>query len=666
MAMTYFRSDTYWEEQDLSQAIAGVATSIGAIVGASKKGPLGKRLVTTVEEYNSKYGEPDAQVSFMGHCGVAFLQESNQLWVNRVVGAGAQWGNVVLHQPQPVGIGGVLGALSLVPNALPDPDVNGIPWSTVGGTTNPLDNLLSFYAEGPGGYSRDLSVAIKSDNLTVPVGVAADDFSTIGIIIAGVDAVGTMPAGIYEYGIAGVSLAGETPVGVNDVTLPGSVNDAPLPGGVAAFITWDAQTQAIGYSVYRRVQGATTWGFLETIGASDNYYVDKGNVVPDATRQPATNANTVRTKEFLVEVYDATVSLNNPVETFPCTLKDYTDGMGRQLEITQQINGISRWIRVQNNVSAFVVEPVLYDVARTNLGAGNSGSAVLSSHVIKGWSAFSDEEDVEVRLLINGGYAIPSVQLKMDSLCHSRKDCMAILDVPALHQGSQRAIDYRNITLNLNSNRSALYCSDVLIEDEFSGKRLYVPPSGHVAGVYAYTDATTFPWRAPAGMRRGQLRVLGVRHKYNKAERDNLWRAQINYIRDFKGLGRVVWEQRTMQGFQSGFSYVNVRRLMDTISIALRKALLFQEFEPNDEFLQMQIRSMCENYLLVVKQARGIRDYMVVCDKRNNQPWYTDLGQLNVDIFIKPTLPAEKIRIRGTLTNQGAVFAELIAAGALS
>lgn len=656
MAMTYFRSDTYWEEQDLSQAIAGVATSIGAIVGASKKGPIGKRLVTTVEEYNSKYGEPDAQVSFMGHCSVAFLQESNQLWVNRVVGAGALWGNAALRQTQPVGIGGSLGPLTLVGSSLPNPDVNGIPWATVGGTTNPLDNLLAFYAEGPGGYSRDLSIAILSDNLVVPTNVEADDFSTIGIIIAGVDASGTLPAAIYEYGVAGVSLAGETPVGVNNVT---------LPGGVAAFIKWDGQPQAIGYSIYRRVQGATVWGFIETIGASETYYVDKGLGVADITRQPVTAANAVTTKEFLVEVYDSTVSLNNPVESFNCTLKDYTDGMGRQLEITQQINGISRWIRVQNNVAAFITEPTIYTVARTNLGTGNSGSAVLSSTVSQGWNAFADEEDVEVRLLINGGYAIPSVQVKMDSLCHSRKDCMAILDVPAQFQGGQRAIDYRNITLNLNSNRSALYCSDVLIEDEFSGKRLYVPPSGHIAGVYAYTDATTFPWRAPAGMRRGQLRILGVRHKYNKAERDNLWRAQINYIRDFKGLGRVVWEQRTLQGFQSGFSYVNVRRLMDTISIALRKALLFQEFEPNDEFLQMQIRSMCENYLLVVKQARGIRDYLVVCDKRNNQPYYTDLGQLNVDIFIKPTLPAEKIRIRGTLTNQGAVFAELIASGAL-
>ena len=104
---------------------------------------------------------------------------------------------------------------------------------------------------------------------------------------------------------------------------------------------------------------------------------------------------------------------------------------------------------------------------------------------------------------------------------------------------------------------------------------------------------------------------------------------------------------------------------MDTISIALRKALLFDEFEPNDDFLRLSIKIMIEDYLRVIQQARGIKDFLVVCDDRNNQPYYTDLGQLNVDMLIKPTLPAEKIRLRGTLTRQGADFGELIAAGAL-
>jgi hypothetical protein len=653
MPVSYSRSDVYYEEQDLSQVIAGVSTSIGAMVGALRKGPLGKRLVTTVEEYISKYGVPDAQISFLGHCAVAFLQRSNQLWINRVVGSGAQWGALALHQAQPNQLLGTgLGPLGFVPAVLPDPDANGIPWATVGGTNSVQDNILAFYAEGPGGYSRDLSVAIQSNNLITPSNCHAYDFSTIGVIIAGVNTSGTLPAGVYDYAVAAVNQVGETLPALASVT---------LPGGVAAYVTWDAQPGSIGTSIYRRT-GTNPYQLLATIGATDNYYVDKGLAVPQNV-VPATVQEF--TPEFLVQVYDNTISRNNPVETFNCTLKDFTDGLGVQTEITQQINGISRLVRVQNNVAAFLTTPVLYTVNRTALGVGDSGTAVMSSQVTLGWNAFEDDEDVEVRILINAGYAIPAVQLKMDLICSQRKDCISICDVPANRQDAQRAIDYRNIDLNLNSNRSTLYSSDVFIEDEYSGKRLYVPPSGHVAAVYAYTDSTTFPWFAPAGMNRGQLLVLGVRKKYNKGERDNLWKAQINYIRDFKGLGRVVWEQRTLQVKQSGFSYVNVRRLMDTISIALRKALLFDEFEPNDDFLRLQIRLMIEDYLRVIQQARGIRDFLVVIDERNNQPYYTDIGQLNVDILIKPTLPAEKIRLRGTLTKQGASFSELIKSGSL-
>lgn len=655
MPLTYFRSDVYYEEQDLSQAVAGVATSIGAIVGALKRGPIGKRLVTTPEEYISKYGVPDAQVSFLGHCALAFLEQSNQLWVNRVVGSGAEWGGVVLHQPQPnPSLGQPLGPLSMPSVALDDPDTNGIDWPTIGGTGDAQDNILAFYAEGPGSYSTDLSVEILSDNLYAPIGVAAYDFSTVGVIIAGVDASGTLPAASYTYGVSALNQTGETPVTTAVVTLPGSV---------AAYVKWGAQDGATGYAIYRLNSVTSEMEYMQTVGASDTYYIDKGIVTPSTDRAPVTTQ--VFNPEFTVNVYDNGSSKSLPVESFSCTLSDYTDGMGQQLEITQQINGVSRWIRVANNVGAFLTEPVIYSVGRASFGAGDSGTAVMSSDVSLGWDAFSDDEDVEIRIAINGGYAIPAVQIKMDTICHLRKDCIAILDVPANKQDAQRAIDYRNINLNLNSNRSTLYVSDVYIEDQYTGKRLYVPPSGHIAGVYAYTDATTYPWRAPAGMNRGQLRVLGVRKKYDKGQRDNLWKAQINYIRDFKGMGRVVWEQRTLQVMQSAFSYVNVRRMMDVISVALRRNLLFSEFEPNDDFLRLQIKTMIEDYLRVIQQARGIREFLVVCDERNNQPYYTDLGQLNVDMIIKPILPAEKIRLRGTLTRQGADFSELIAQGAL-
>lgn len=658
MPTSYFRSDVYYVEQDLSQAIAGVSTSIGAIVGASKRGPIYRRLMTDSDQYTQKYGQPDASVSFMGYCSLAFLEEANQLWVRRVVGANAMWGGVVLQQLQPIAPSTTLGTLGLIPTSTIDPDVNGFDWATLGGATNIQDNILSFYAEGPGSYSSDLSVEIQSDNLLKPTGVQANDMSTVGVIVAGLDASGDLPAGTYQYGISAVNRVGETLA-----TLSPTVT---LPGGVAAYLQWNAVVGAIGYSIYRKViVGSTvTYQYLQTVGASSLAYADYGLITPDPTKNPVTTV--ASTPVFTVLVYDNSVSKSNAVETFSCTLSDYTDGMGSQLEVTQQINGVSNYIRVLSNSGSFLTDPAIFSVARTTFGVGDSGAAVQASDIINGWQDFADEEDVEVRILINGGYAIPSVQLAMDTICQNRQDCISILDVPSNKQSADLAIDYRNIDLNLNSNRSTLYAQDVFIQDSYSNKRLFVPPSGHIAGVYAYTDNTTYPWFAPAGMNRGQLRVLATRYKYNKGERDNLWKAQINYIRTFNGLGRVVWEQRTLQVMQSGFSFVNVRRMMDTVSIAVRRALIFDLFEPNDDFLRLQLKTMIEDYLRIIQQARGIKKFLVVIDDRNNPPYFADQGQLNIDMLITPIIPAEKIRLRGTLTKQGADFGELIAAGALS
>ena len=651
MPQSYFRSDVYYVEQDLSQAIAGVASSIGAIVIAARKGPVTKRMVTTPEQFIDKYGKPDASISFGGFCALAFLEFSNQLWVRRVVGCCAKWGGLAIASSSAASQTQLPGDQTAIPFSAEDPDVNGIAWSTV--SPAPDHPLLAFYAEGPGSYSRDLEIEIVSTNLVAPTNIQVTNYVTMvdGIPLGG----GTLPVGTYEYGITARNLEGESEIGIAAASI--GIGQTPI-------VKWDAQAGAIGYNVYRRVAGSANWSLLNSVGAGTPYFVDKGVTPAQAVATP--RATVSDTREFTVLVYDTTVSKNNPVESFNCSLRDNTNGMGEQTEITQQINGVSQWIRVSSNIGSLTNTPLIFSMPRTKLAAGDSGSAVMASDVNQGWNDFTDDEDVEVRILINGGYAIPSVQLKMDALCHHRMDCIAVLDVPANKQGTQQAIDYRNITLNLNSNRSALYASDVFVEDEYTGKRLYVPPSGHVAGVYAYTDSVTYPWFAPAGLNRGQLRVLGVRHKYEKGERDALWRNQVNYIRDIKGLGRVVWEQRTLQNKQSGFSFVNVRRMMDVISVALRRSLMWQEFEPNDDFLRLQIRTMIEDYLRTIQQARGIREYLVVCDDRNNTPGYTDQGQLNVDILIKPVLPAEKIRLRGTLTSQGADFSELLAAGAVA
>lgn len=649
MPLVYGRSDTYIEELDLSGEPQSVSTSTGVITFASKRGRLGPFRVNSVNQFILEYGKPDAKISFGHYCALAFLARSNQLYCNRVVEASATYGGLVLQKKS------TDAKPKFVADSEPDPVNDGVNFSTMGGATNLLENLAYFYATGPGSYSSSLTVEIESDNLTPPTNVVAADFATVGVIIAGVSADGSLGAGTYTYTVTAVNSVGETLQSTTStVTLTGSNN--------SVYISWDQVPKATAYKVYGRSGTASTHQLIGTAGGATFYFIDRGIVTP-AGAPPTTQTYT---DEFTVRVRD--YSSAAPDETYTCTLFDKTSDRGEQMELTQQINLQSKLIRAISNSANFTTNslPVVFSIPETNLSAGSSGGAVSSVEINLGWAQFEDTDAYKINILINGGYSTPSIQIKMDQLAQSRFDCVPILDVPSLMQDAQAAIDYRNNILNLNSNRSALYCSDVLIEDPYTGSALYVPPSGHIAAVYAYTDSVSYPWRAPAGLNRGLLPILGVRKKYSKGEMTNLKNAQVNYIRDIQGLGRAVWEQRTLQAKLSALSFVNVRRLMDFCEQTAANFVRFEEFEPNDDFTRISIRSSISQILDAVVRARGINKFQVICDDSNNPKVLTAQGVLKVTILIEPTLAAETIVIQGVLTQQGADFNELIASGGVA
>lgn len=644
MALTYESSDVYIEEQDLSGQPTPANTSIGAQVFASRRGPLGIRRVTAGETFTKKYGKADASISFGHYTALAFLAEASELLCNRVVGAGATYGGLVMQKRQSVPVDAIP-----VFRGFTIGDPAQIDFSTLGAAVTTFDNLFAIYCEGPGSYSSEIQVRVVSDNLTVPTNVVAADFSTVGVTIVGVSPVGSIQPGSYAYTVTAFNAVGETLASAVASVVVATTN-------TSNYITWDLVPGAAGYNIFGRTSGVD--GILGTAGGGTNFFIDRGVSAPGAAVPPSTQTFT---DKFKIEVYDTAISTGTPAEVFDCSFSEQVDGFGRQLELEAAVNPFSEYVRVKSNAVVFAPSPVpvMYTTAKIALSAGSSGAAVTASDIINGWDVFADPEKTDVRILINAGYSIPSVHLKMDSIAHTRGDCVAVLDLPSASQTFQAAVDYRNISLNLNSNRSALYGPDLLITDAANGKTLFVPPSGHVAGVYAKTDRVAFPWFAVAGLNRGTLNVEGVRYQYDRGMRDALKRAQVNYIRNFQGLGRAVWEQRTLQATQSGFSFLNVRRLFDYLALTFKRGMYAKEFEPNDDTLRREIRVSMERVLTAVQQARGVNQFLVICESKNNPPFVTAQGQLNVDVFIEPTLPAETIRIRMNLTDQEVNLTEL-------
>ena len=635
--LTQQSSDVRFREIDLSQSLRSRSTANGAIVIVSKKGRPGRFNTTTWTDFVAEYGERDASVSFAHYCARDFFDEGNYLDVVRVVNTDAKYSACLLKDD-----GAGVTSLLTVGAGISDP-VN-INWNTFA-TGGALPMLMFFPKSGPGSYANTISLRVTSANLSQPSVPTLTSASTGG----------ALASATYSYKIAAVSSVGETLASTAaTVTIGGSVSTGMVT------ISWAAIEGATGYKIYGRTSG--TERLITTLGAGTLSFIDDGLLTPDSTKLPITSPANLATPTavFTVSVYDNTINPSTPQETWNCTLTDFVDGNGRQLEAEQQINAFSSYIGCQNNTSSLVSVPVIKNTTNVALSGGTSGTAPTNSQIAQAWlDNFLDREKVNVNVLINGGYSSVTVQQAMIQVAEGRGDATAVLDTPSAMQKYQDAITYRNLVLNANTSYAAIYTSDVFINDNYNGKQLYIPCSGKVAAVYARTDRVAGPQYAPAGLNRGQIDVLALRQDYNESQRTQLFQAQVNYIRRFIGAGTAVFEQVTLQNKQSALSWVNVRRMVNVIKGGVKDYLMYSLHEPNDDFLRRMIVTSLSSYLQYWKDARGILDFQVISDSSNNPDSKYNLGILTVTVIITPVIAVHEIGVDIVITKAGVSFKEI-------
>jgi phage tail sheath protein FI len=378
--------------------------------------------------------------------------------------------------------------------------------------------------------------------------------------------------------------------------------------------------------------------------------------------KPSTKPNVARpdnANHFWVEIFlDYNSPRQSPVERFLVSRKrNEVDGYSRSMYIEDVINRRSNFIRCVDNPNVAEIEILMN--AFEFLDGGSDGTVPTSSDIMRGWELYRDDERIDVNILINGGYALPEVQQKMDDIARSRMDCIAVLDMPSDSQKVIAALDYRKNTLNIDSSYSALYSSDCLVYDQYNDLELFTPPSGLVAAAYARTDKNFELWFAPAGMIRGKLRLRGLREKYNLGQRDALDEAQINTIRFMPGKGYNIWGQETLQTMKSAVSNINVRRLLCYIEKTIAVGCIYSVFEPNDKILRDGLIEICERFLNPIKRGRGLYWFSVVCDETNNLPSTIANGDLMLDVYVDPTIPAKRIHLQAVIVKTGASFKEV-------
>lgn len=371
------------------------------------------------------------------------------------------------------------------------------------------------------------------------------------------------------------------------------------------------------------------------------------------------NSLTVSTSASVNDVFTLTIKLNAvEVESFEVTRNPLAkNGFGQSIFIEDVLNKQSIYVDVVDNAAN---DWTLFDVATVVDQVFASGAddtvAPTDADINAEWDRFAIKEDIEVSLLVNGGWATTAVHVKMITIAESRKDCFAILDFSTSDVSAADMVTYAGTTLNANTSYAAIYAGYVYIYDQYNDKYLYVPPSGYVAGVYANTANVSEVWNAPAGVRRGVLNVLGVETVWSEGDRDTLYTAKINPIQNFTGEGIQVYGQKTLQTAASALDRVNVRMLMITIEKALEKALRPFVFEFNDTFTRDNIASIINSYMEDIKVRRGVYDYLAVVDTSNNTAVVIDQNKLIVDLYVKPTRVAEFIQMNAVITATGASF----------
>ncbi len=302
------------------------------------------------------------------------------------------------------------------------------------------------------------------------------------------------------------------------------------------------------------------------------------------------------------------------------------------------------------------------------LTGGSDDLANLSSaEIIAGLQTFLSE-NYDVNILCAPGWSDAAVINEGLSICQQRADCMYIAD-PPIGLTPQEVVDWHNGAgawsgqhQAFNSSYGALYWPWLKVYDSFSRREIWVPPSGFVAGVYAYNDTVAEPWFAPAGFVRGKLiKPLAIEHNATQGERDLLYGTPnaVNPIVNFRGDGIVIWGQRTLQRKPSATDRVNVRRLLLYARKVIATSVKYMTFEPNDPQTWRRWVNLVQPFFEDIKDRRGVYDFKVVCDETTNTPQTIDRNEMHGYILLKPTKTAEVIVNHFRILSTGANFDEI-------
>jgi hypothetical protein len=303
--------------------------------------------------------------------------------------------------------------------------------------------------------------------------------------------------------------------------------------------------------------------------------------------------------------------------------------------------------------------------------------------------ALANGELVDFRYVVDSyaGTISGSSKYQLAKLAALNGQAMAILNAPSMQQ-FERSVDpsFINTTNKLVSteliaaggntslNPSFLY---KFAEEDVKGvplssyssyhfpnlivrsgsKNISVPQAGYISNLYVRKFKNGTPFLIVAGGKRGALNdpeIVGLEYDLTDEDRDFLEPAGFNLTVKRRGFGIILFSNNTAyQRINSALNNAHVRDNLSTIERDLEKILFNFLFDFNDEITRLRVRTIVENYLNAVVNAKGISTYEVIFDTSNNTNEVISANAAIIDIRVDFPRGIQKFINRITITRVG-------------
>jgi phage tail sheath protein FI len=293
-----------------------------------------------------------------------------------------------------------------------------------------------------------------------------------------------------------------------------------------------------------------------------------------------------------------------------------------------------------------------------NITTGNIQGLIMDNYT-QSINLLSNSDDYQFNVITAPGLNSQlhsNTVTRLVTLAQGRTDCIAVIDVAA-YNSQINAVTTE--ATKYDSSYAATYWPWLQTVDAGTGQTVWAPASTYIPAVYAFTDASSDPWFAPAGLIRGALgSVVRAERKLTSGNRDTLYEANVNPIATFPGSGVVVFGQKTLQKRASALDRVNVRRLLIALKGYISQVSDNLVFEQNTNATRNNFLANVNPYLESVQQRQGLYAFKVVMDATNNTPDVIDRNELVGQIYLQPTKTAEFVILDFNVLPTGATFPE--------